>query len=132
MPANIDSFLGVHEAALRLRSARSEVIASNLANADTPHYQARDIDFKSLLSEYQGAAGGAALQTTHDRHLSASGGIAQPEQMYRVPNQPAVDGNTVDSQVEKAAFMENALQYQATLRFIDGSIKTLRSAIRGD
>lgn len=132
MPANIDNFLGVHEAALRLRSARSEVIASNLANADTPNYQARDIDFKSVLSEYQGTAGGAALQTTHARHLDSSGGIATPEQMYRVPNQPAVDGNTVDSQVEKAAFMENALQYQATLRFIDGSIKTLRTAIRGD
>ncbi|GAB4290820.1 MAG: flagellar basal body rod protein FlgB [Thiohalomonadaceae bacterium] len=132
MPAHIDSFLGVHEAALRLRAARSEVIASNLANADTPNYQARDIDFKAVLSEYQGTAGGAAMQTTHSRHLSASGGVAAPELMYREPSQPAVDGNTVDSQTEKAAFMENALQYQATLRFIDGSIKTLRTAIRGD
>lgn len=132
MPANIDSFLGVHEAALRLRSARSEQIASNLANADTPNYRARDIDFKSVLSEYQSSQGGASLQTTDARHISASGGVASPELLYRVPTQPAVDGNTVDSQTEKAAFMENALQYQATLRFIDGSIKTLRTAIRGD
>ncbi len=131
MPANIDSFLGVHEAALRLRSTRSELLASNLANADTPNYQARDIDFKSLLSEYQGGQG-ASLQTTHARHMNTSGGIADPEHLYRTPTQPAVDGNTVDSQVEKAAFMENSLQYQTTLRFIDGSIKTLRTAIRGD
>ncbi|MFA5628213.1 MAG: flagellar basal body rod protein FlgB [Thiohalomonadaceae bacterium] len=132
MSASVDSYFGMHEAALRLRAARAETIASNLANADTPNYQARDIDFKALMSEYQGTAGGASLRTTNSRHLNTTGDLGNPEAMYRVPNQPAVDGNTVDSQTEKAAFMENALQYQATLRFIDGQIKTLRSAIRGD
>lgn len=131
MSSTIDSYFGVHEAALRLRTARSELLAGNLANADTPNYQARDIDFKSLLNEYRGL-GDARLQTTHRQHLNPNGDIGSSEPMYRIPNQPAVDGNTVDSQTEKAAFMENSLQYQATLRFIDGSIKTLRSAIRGD
>jgi flagellar basal-body rod protein FlgB len=132
MSFSIDSAFGVHEAALRLRSARSELIASNLANADTPNYQARDVDFNALLSEYQGLAGGAALQTTNAGHINPNGDVGQPEALYRIPTQPSVDGNTVDSQKEKSAFMENALQYQATLRFIDGTIKLLRTAIRGD
>lgn len=132
MPANIDNFLGVHEAALHVQAKRSEVIASNLANADTPGYRARDIDFKAVLSEYQDPRHAAALQTTHGNHIGGGNSPLNPDPLFRIPTQPAIDGNTVDSQVEKANFMENALQYQTTLRFIDGSIKTLRTAIRGD
>ncbi len=132
MPANIDSFLGINEAALKLQAKRSELLAANLANADTPNYKARDFDFKAILSEYQDPRSAASLETTRSNHLGGDNAMADPTPMFRMPTQPAVDGNTVDSEVEKAAFMENSLQYQATLRFIDGSIKTLRTAIRGD
>ncbi len=132
MAATIDNYLRLQEAALSLRSKRTELLASNLANADTPNYQARDIDFKAILAQYQDPQGAGALRTTQADHISETGGVATPEPQFRIPNQPAVDGNTVDAQMEKMAFMENALQYQATLRFIDGGIKTLRTAIRGD
>lgn len=131
MPTTINNFLGISEAALRLRAARSEVLASNLANADTPNYQARDIDFKALLRQYQDPQDAAALRTTHSDQISSTGNLGSPALLYRNPLQPAVDGNTVDADVEKSAFMENSLQYEATLNFIDGSIKTLREAIKG-
>jgi len=132
MPANIDSFLGINEAALTLRAKRSELLAANLANADTPNYKAKDLDFKAILGEYQDPRSAAALETTRSNHIGGDNALSEPSALFRIPTQPAVDGNTVDSEVEKAAFMENSLQYQATLRFIDGSIKTLRTAIRGD
>jgi flagellar basal-body rod protein FlgB len=120
----------MHEIALQLRARRSELLSSNLANADTPGYKARDIDFRAVLSEYQSQSG-QGLQTTHPKHLG-NGPLGQGEALYRVPTQPSVDGNTVDTQVEKAQFMENALRYQASLSFIEGRIKALRTAIRGD
>lgn len=128
---NLDSALGVHEYALGLHSRRLEMLAANLANADTPNYKAQDIDFKTALRQYQEQMNGGGLQVTNARHLGGNTG-SSPEPMYRVPMQPSLDGNTVDSQVEKAAFMENALHYQATVTFLDGSISTLRKAIRGD
>ena len=134
MPINLNNALGIHEAALRLRGLRTELLASNLANADTPNYKAKDVDFKAVLGEYQAKASqdGSGLRTTNARHLSTGNDVASAEPLYRVPNQPSIDGNTVDAQREKAAFMENALQYQASLHFIDGTIKTLRTAIKGD
>lgn len=132
---DLDNAFGMHEMALKLRAQRMELLASNLANADTPNFKARDIDFKSVLSEYQSTGGkvsGGGLRTTHARHIDANGGMLSAEPQYRNPLQPSVDGNTVDPQVEKAKFMENALQYQATLSFIDSRVKSLRKAIRGD
>ena len=131
---NLDNALGLHEIALKLRAQRMEMLSSNLANADTPNYKAKDIDFRSVLSEYQsGMAGSGGLNTTNSRHIgSGEGELASGEVMYRNPMQPSVDGNTVDAQVEKTKFMENALQYQATLSFIDSRVKTLRKALRGD
>lgn len=132
MPNQIDKFLGIHEAALKVRGQRTELLASNLANADTPNYKARDIDFKTVLSE-QVSGQGEGLTATHSRHFSQNDvGGATGEPMYRTPTQPSVDGNTVDTQVEKAAYMENALRYQASLTFIDGRIKSLMTAIRGE
>jgi len=131
MPS-LDNALGIHELALRLRSQRMEVLSSNLANADTPNYKARDIDFQAQLQQAAGrSTDGTALQRTHSGHLPSSDSSGA-QTMYRNPMQPAIDGNTVDSHVEKGKFMENALQYQATLQFIDGRIQTLRKAIRGD
>jgi flagellar basal-body rod protein FlgB len=110
------------------------VLSSNLANADTPNYKAKDIDFRSVLSEYQsGMNRNAGLETTNPRHIGSNGVSSMgAETMYRNPMQPSIDGNTVDAQVEKTKFMENAMQYQATLSFIDSRVKSLRKAIRGD
>jgi len=132
---NLDNALGMHELALKLRSQRMEMLSSNLANADTPNYKAKDIDFRSVLSEYQsgtGSVGTGGLKTTNARHIGGDEGMFAGEVKYRNPMQPSIDGNTVDPQVEKSKFMENALQYQATLSFIDSRVKGLRKAIRGD
>jgi flagellar basal-body rod protein FlgB len=128
MAINLDKALGIHPHVLSLRSRRAEVLAANLANADTPHYLARDMDFKAMLGQAQE---GLALRTTHVAHLPGGGGNAG-ELLYRIPQQPAVDGNTVDAPLEKARFMENALRYQAGLQFLDGRIQGLLAAIRGE
>lgn len=121
-----------YQKALALRQQRQEILASNIANADTPHYKARDIDFKAVLTEVQDAQQGNGLRLTHARHLTTAGAAGSPDPLYRIPLQPSVDGNTVDAQREKAEYMQNAIQYQASLHFIDGQIQTLRTAIRGD
>lgn len=134
MPIDIDSAFGIHAQAMALRSRRAEVLASNLANADTPNYKARDIDFKAVLAQAQ--AGGSSTVTvaaTQPGHIgAATGSIAEPEMSYRVPRQPSIDGNTVDTETEHAEFARNALEYQASLRFLSGRIRTLLTAIRGD
>jgi flagellar basal-body rod protein FlgB len=136
MPINIDQALGIHAQALMLRSQRAQVLAANLANADTPHYQARDIDFKSVLSAAQQntASETLPLEATSVAHLSTSGQDTGTgyELKYRQPTQSAIDGNTVDTQKEHAEFMQNALQYQASLTFLSARLHTLLSAIRGD
>lgn len=136
MPITIDSALGNHPQALTLRSQRAEVLAANLANADTPNYKARDIDFKSVLSTAQNSlsSAGAALPLAADNaaHIQPLASQSQAGLLYRNPSQPSVDGNTVDSQVEYTEFARNALQYQASLTFLSGNIKTLLTAIRGD
>jgi flagellar basal-body rod protein FlgB len=130
MPFDIDTALGNHAQALVLRARRAEVLAGNLANADTPGYQARDVDFARVLA---GAAEPPArLRATHAAHLPPAASAASPELLYRMPRQPSIDGNTVDTQVEYAEFARNALQYQASLTFLTARIKGLMTAIRGD
>ncbi len=132
MPGLNDS-LGIHEYALNLRARRAELLASNLANADTPNYKAKDIDFKSMLQQYQaGQKSATAMNATHARHITPGGQGVGGDAMFRQPLQDSIDGNTVNTQVEKAEYMQNALSYQATLTFINGKINTLRKAIRGD
>lgn len=131
MPISVDRAFGIHESALALKAQRNEVLATNLANADTPHYKARDIDFKAALDQVQQYQG-IGLKTTNVRHITAAQEPAGAELLYRVPEQPSLDGNTVDSRVEQAEFAENALQYQATLTFLGSRINGLRSAIRGE
>jgi flagellar basal-body rod protein FlgB len=132
MAFNFDSFLGVHEPALHLRSRRAEVIASNLANLDTPGYKARDIDFSTALQQQ-----GAGTMTAQRMAMTSSKHIQPPELLqgyelaYRNPYQPSMDGNTVEHQVEMAAYSDNAMRYLATLRFISGKFNTLQTAIRG-
>lgn len=137
MPINIENALGIHPQALILRSQRAQVLAANLANADTPHFQARDIDFKSVLSAAQqsSTSNQVSLQASHAAHFLMSTDQNQSlgeDLKYRQPTQSGIDGNTVDAQREHAEFMQNALQYQASLTFLSGRIRTLMTAIRGD
>ncbi|MEX2257912.1 MAG: flagellar basal body rod protein FlgB [Woeseia sp.] len=119
-----------HEQALNLRALRHEVLSSNITNADTPHYKARDVDFQAVMKSAQNGA--LSLKKTSDLHNSG----VNPERaganlMYRVPTQPALDGNTVEADVEQAAFAENAVQYRASLTFLNGTINSLRYALKG-
>lgn len=127
-----DRIFSNHDEALVLRAQRASVLASNLANADTPHYKARDLDFQAVLSQ-QAKGAGLGLQRTHAGHLPlVDNPLAQVRQAYRVPTHPALDGNTVDAQQEQARFTENAVQYQATLTFLNGRISGLMGAIKGE
>jgi flagellar basal-body rod protein FlgB len=129
-----ESIFGIHERALQVRSARGEVLANNLANADTPNFKARDIDFREALSQaQQQGSGSSAMKTTHARHMSGfAEATTESFLKYRLPTQPSLDGNTVETHVEKAKFMENAMQHQATLEFIDSKISGIRGALRGE
>ena len=122
--------LSHHEQALKFRAMRNQVLSSNIANADTPNYKARDLDFGTAL---QGAREDSlSLTRTSDLHAHAWGTTESGARtVYRVPSQPSLDGNTVSTDVEQAAFAENALQYRASLAFLDGKIRTLRFAING-
>ncbi|MFP5344461.1 MAG: flagellar basal body rod protein FlgB [Gammaproteobacteria bacterium] len=131
MPITLDQFLAPHTDALRVGARRAELIARNLANADTPNYKARDIDFQRVLSNTQGGDG-SALTVTHAAHLQPGSVDFGAELLYRVPTLPRLDGNTVDTQMEQAAFAENALRYSASLTFLDGRIKGLKAALRGE
>jgi len=132
MPINFDTAFGIHDDAMMLHGRRAGILAANLANADTPNYKARDMDFKAVLGRVSGTQGSTAVTTTHPRHLTSDGaGVSGGELKYRVPHQPSLDGNTVDTDIEQSAFMENGLRYQASLRFLGGRIKTLMTAIRG-
>lgn len=129
----IDDTLGFHQRALSLRAYRQEVLAANIANANTPHYKARDLDFKASLQGAMGGRGGPLdLVRTAPRHLPADRGApAGALLQYRTETQSSVDGNTVDMDVERAAFAENAIQYEASLTFINGMLRTLQTALQG-
>ncbi len=128
MAISFDKVLGPYTAALELRSQRAELIAGNIANAETPNYLARDLDFQRLL---ENRLGQGTLATTDAGHLQARGGNPG-EPLYRVPSQPSIDGNTVDAHQEKAAFADNALRYQTSLRLISSRIQGMMSALRGE
>ncbi|MEP7186245.1 MAG: flagellar basal body rod protein FlgB [Rhodanobacter sp.] len=129
-----DNLFGIHSRALNLWQHRSEVLANNLANADTPGYLARDIDFRKALSAAggsSGASGNLALQTTSPGQIGSSSTQLGAPLEYQVPSQPSMDGNTVDEQVQQADFAANSVHYQASLSFITAQIHMLRTAITG-
>lgn len=131
MTISIDKLLGNLPRNLQVYSQRSELLASNLANADTPGFKARDIDFRTVL----GAAGDQLdMKTTRAGHLGgpSSENAVAAESLYRVPVQPSLDGNTVDSEVERGEFTQNAIRYQTTLTFLNGRIQGLKLAIKGE
>lgn len=126
-----DNIFGIHEQALMVQGQRMGVLAANLANADTPGFKARDIDFASVLSNEQGATR-MPLAATDAAHITlAAGRTPAAELMYRNPYQASLDGNTVEMPVEQAAFSETNVRYQASLNFINTRIAELTLAING-
>ncbi len=144
----LDAALNFHQTALRVRNQRQELLASNIANADTPHYKARDLDFKAAMQSAlqqsgsagtrsagnsAGSASAGGLQQTNSMHLSGSGnsGLGGSDPLFRSVLQSSVDGNTVDMDVERNAYVDNGIRYEASLTMISGQIKKMLSAISG-
>jgi len=130
----LDQFLAAGAQALDLRARRSEVLASNIANADTPGYKARDFDFAAQLRAAMGGAdtghGAIAMQRTSPRHLGGSPSASPAVDLkYRVPAQSSIDGNTVETETELAQFSDNALHYQADIAFLSSQIRMLQAAV---
>ncbi len=124
----LENPFGIHEHALKVRDQRLEMIAANIANADTPAFKARDLDFKQILA----ASAPNPMASTDLRHFE-SGELENPSGVvFRVPYNSAVDGNTVEISVEQAKYGEAAADYQATLRFLEGRISGIRKALKGE
>lgn len=142
MLERLTATLDFNAKALVLRADRQRIIASNIANVDTPNYVARDFNFSDALENVTKSNGSSlssmassmsGLSTTHNRHLelSAESGSGDRKMGYAVASQPSMDGNSVDLDRERAVFADNALRYESTLRFINGHVKTMLSAIQG-
>jgi len=153
MTSRLTDSLEFHGRALLLRAERQKVLAGNIANADTPRYAARDFDFRAALTAATGwtppATGGAtpsssapavatpstvSLATSRAGHLGggAPGRIDSTATKYRTPDQPSLDGNSVDIDRERANFADNSIRYEAALRFVNGSVRTMLTAIKGE
>ncbi len=128
MAINLDNVLDPHARAMLVHNRRAGLLAANLANADTPGFKARDIDFRAVLGAVER---GSTLRATRAEHFTA-GVAGDKEIQYRVPRQPSLDGNTVETQSEQVAFTENAIRYQTSLRFMDGAVKSILLALRGE
>ena len=159
MTDRLDNEFRFHQSALALRAERQQLLASNIANADTPNFKARDIDFRKALVQALGGATGshstasvaspgsgtqvmstssslaAALAASHPAHLtstSAAGSTASgAELLYRAPRQDSIDGNTVELDAERAQFADNAVRYEASISAVNGKLKSLLAAISG-
>ncbi len=128
--------LGFYQKAIGLRQQRQEVLAANIANADTPNYKARDFDFTSALEQAMGGSGSMRLPDTQlaltsARHIPAKAVAPDPaELLYRQPLQPSMDGNTVDMDVERVQFADNTMRYQTDLSIISARIKGIMAALQ--
>jgi len=130
----LDKELNFHHQALSLRAARQELLSSNVANADTPNFKAKDIDFASVLHEKLSLTTNlnkVGLNTTSPMHInSAAQGVFGDNILYRVPLQPSADGNTVDMDMERTRFADNAIKYDASITFINNEFRNLTSAMQ--
>jgi flagellar basal-body rod protein FlgB len=134
MPSQIDQAFQFQQTALQLREARQGLIASNIANADTPNYQARDIDFASALQGALGnPSGSLQLAVSAPQHLDGNSGesVLGAPVLYRTVLQPSADGNTVNMDAERAQFAENTVRYEASLKFIGQQIKDVLATLQG-
>ena len=135
MSISFEAALGIHEKALNFRGQRAEVLANNIANADTPNYKARDLDFASVLAEQssKSALAPSGLNRTNSRHIAAEGApLGSPALEYRIPFNPSIDQNSVDLQQEQSNYAENAISFQASFTLLNNKFKGLTSALRGD
>lgn len=133
MPISFDRAFSIHDEALLLRGRRSSILASNIANVDTPNYKARDIDFGTMLrSASQQQSERIVLANTHRDHFAPHSTASGEALMYRNPLHPALDGNSVDAHVEQAKFAENAMLYQTSFTFLNGKINGLIKALKGE
>ncbi len=133
MPDLLSDYLQFHQRALSVRAERQEILASNIANADTPNFKARDIDFKAALATALSAssATSSSLANTHAAHLDSTSATGNAALLYRIPRQDSIDGNTVELDAERAQFADNALRYEAGISAVNGKIKDLLSVIQG-
>jgi flagellar basal-body rod protein FlgB len=131
MAITFDKALGIHQYALEARVKRAEVLANNMANADTPGFKARDMDFQAMMQKAQDNMSGFGMEKTHPGHMDTSAGAGDSDLLYRVPSQPSVDGNTVDAEAEQTRFMRNAMDYQASFQFLNSKFTGLTKALTG-
>jgi len=130
MAISFDKALGISQYTVGVRSKRAEIIASNIVNADTPHYKAKGLDFAQAMKSAQSSMS-TNIAKTHSKHFDINASVSD-SQAFRVPNQPDTgDGNTVDVQVERNLYMKNSLEYQQSLQFLGGKFKGLNMAIKG-
>ena len=132
---NLDSYLSVHSTSVNLRAQRATILANNLANSDTPNFKSRDISFKDSLAFATDRVGQLSPSTqggsNHPEHFPITNPL-RTKLLYRVPTQVSLDGNTVQSDVEKSIFTENSVRYESSLRFLSGKITGLIKALRGE
>ena len=131
MALNLDSYFGIHAKSLVGRDQRSSQLANNLANANTPNYKAKDVDFNEFLAAQMSTTTAPQKQVTSPDHITATGDFSANTK-YRVSAQTSLDGNTVDKDLETMEFARNSLNYQASLSFLDNKIKTMMLALKGD
>lgn len=135
MSINFSKALGIHEQALGFRARRAEVLANNIANADTPNFKARDLDFASVLATQaqQQGGGNTSMDRTHQQHFDMDGvELADPAMRFRNPHHASIDQNSVDLQVEQSHYTENAVQFQASFTLLNNKFKGLMVALRGE
>ena len=131
MQGIFNKLLGIHPQALNLQTARAATLSSNLVNADTPNYKAQDIDFKTLLNEQMAASlDGIQVKATNEQHFGQD--FIQQNKLYRTPTQASLDGNTVETHIEKSHFMENSLRYQVSVQLISGKFNGFIKALKGE
>lgn len=131
MPLNFQAALGIHPKTFALRTQRAELLAHNIANADTPGYKAKDLDFSAIMNNLN--VDPVRMTTSHPGHQGKLfNEFGQADIKFRVPTSPSVDGNTVDSHREKAAYVRNALQFQASFRFLNGRFMGMMNALKGE
>lgn len=134
MSISIDKHFGIHQQALQLRSQRASILANNIANADTPGFKARDMDFSQMLRAQMGET--SDILPLADTGAGRAKGLLQSDAInglkYRTPSQPSIDGNTVDADKERTEFTRNTMEFQAAFEFLNGKIKSLLTAIKGE
>lgn len=133
MLGRLDDYFRSQETALKMRGYRQEILGSNIANADTPNYKARDIDFKAAFNAARDSNALPTLQATNARHLQPSNTVDlfAPSLKYRNEQQPSIDGNTVDMNTEMKEFTDNAIRYQAAVTFMTRRIESMKTALTG-